>query len=175
MDDAWRRYFRAGSLDPRPDLHRGQAEVCALFLQRMDEPPLYPAAGHQPPVFRLLCLPIWAGACVVRIERHGLTWRLTGRHLDGEAGFGVGKLVRRESRLLSPKEAVGVQELLDYLSFWSLPARDPDTEGFDTTSYLLEGVQHGQYDVVHREDPEWGDTFGEFSQLLLRLAGFAPR
>jgi hypothetical protein len=153
MNDAWRRYFPAGSFDPRPGLHRGHAEYCALFLQRMEEPPLYPAASDQPLVFRLLCLPTWAGACVVRIERHGLSWRLTGKELDGEAGFDVGKLISRENRLLSSQETGGIQELLEYLQFWSLPTRDPDTDGLDTTSYLLEGAEHGRYHLVEREDP----------------------
>ena len=174
MDDGWQGYFPAGSLDPRPDLHRGQAEHFALFLQRLEEPPLYPAPPHQPLVIRLLCLPTWSHACSVRVWPQGLPWRLVAKEMDGEAGFEVGELVRRVSRLLSPAESAQVAELWQYLGFWSLAAQGED-EVFDGTTYVLEAAQHGRYHVAQRDEPEWGDTFGEFAQLLLRLAALAPR
>jgi hypothetical protein len=90
QDDRWLRYFPRGSLTARPDVHRGQAEYFSLFLHHMGEMPLYPAGLHQPLVIRLLCLPTWSSACCVRIEASGLSWRLVGKEMDGEAGFEVG-------------------------------------------------------------------------------------
>jgi hypothetical protein len=174
MEDNWQLYFPPGSLYPRPDLHRGLAEWFALFLERMGEQPLYAAAPHQPLVIRLLCLPTWSGACGVRVETDRITWRLVGEEMDGEAGFEVGKVVGRENRLLSAAEAHEIAETWRWLRFWSL---SPWGEHgvFDGTTYVLEAAEHGRYHVAHRVSPEWGDTFGEFLDLLVRLAGFALR
>jgi hypothetical protein len=176
MADGWRHYFPAGSLDARPDLHRMLAEWLAQALERLGDKPLHPAEPHQPLVIRLLCLPTWRPACSVCIESFGLSWWLTGRELDGEeAGFDLGALARRENRVLSGAEANQVTGLWRYLRFWSLAAAAGDDDVFDGTAYVLEAAEHGRYHVAHRDEPEWGDTFGEFSDLLLRLAGFAPR
>jgi hypothetical protein len=173
-DDDYRCYFPVGGLDSRPDLHRGLTEEFALFLRRMGEPPLYPAGPHQPLVVRLLCLPTWSQACAVRVEPHGLTWRLVAKEVSGEAGFEVGQLVRSEARVLSAAEYRQAEELWEYLRFWSLPPAGGE-DVLDGTTYLLEAAQHGRYHAAVREDPEWGDTFGEFCESLLRLAGLALR
>jgi hypothetical protein len=173
VDDA-QAYFPAGSLDPQPRLHCGLARWFALFLTRMGEQPLYPARPDQPLVIRLLCLPTWSGACFVRVELHGLSWRLVGKELGGEAGFEVGKLAHCQDRVLSAAESSAVAELWRYLHFWALAASGGE-DVFDGTTYVLEAAEHGRYHVAHRDDPEWGDTFGEFIELLLRQAGFALR
>ncbi len=46
---------------------------------------------------------------------------------------------------------------------------------FDGTTFVLEAAEHGRYHIIHRDDYEWGDTFGEFCELLLKLAGFVLR
>jgi hypothetical protein len=174
QDEQWFRYFPRGSLSARPDLHQGQAEYFSLFLHRMGEMPLYPSGPHQPLVIRLLCLPTWSSACCISIEASGLSWRLVGKEMDGEAGFEVGELIRSEDRLLTAEEAGQVDDLWPYLRFWSLPA-EGDADVFDGTTYALEAAQHGRYHIAHRDDYEWGDTFGEFCELLLKLGAFAPR
>jgi hypothetical protein len=174
LDDGWRDYFPAGSLDSRPDLHRELAEWFSLFLQRMMEPPLHPVGSDQALVIRLLCLPTWSQACSIRVAAHGLSWELIAKELNGEAGFEVGELVHRGSWRLSVAESAQAAELWPYVCFWSLPAQGEE-DVLDGTTYVLEAAEHGRYRVVYRDDPEWGDTFGEFCQLLLRLAAFAPR
>jgi hypothetical protein len=100
--------------------------------------------------------------------------RLVGKELDDEAGFEVGALVRRVSRLLSEAEFAEVALLWESLRFWSMPAQG-ETDVLDGTTYLLEAAEHGRYWIAHRDDPEWGDTLGEFGDLLQRLATFALR
>jgi hypothetical protein len=95
--------------------------------------------------------------------------------LDGEAGFDLGKLVRCEDRWLSDPEAAQVAEMWNYLRFWSLAPVGSSEDVLDGTSFVMEAVEHGRYHVVTRDDPEWGDTFGEFSKLLVGLAGFVLR
>jgi hypothetical protein len=94
--------------------------------------------------------------------------------MDREAGFEVGELIRSEDRLLTEEEAGRLDDLWPYLRFWSLPA-EGDAAVFDGRTYALEAVQHGRYHIAHRDDYEWGDSFGEFCELLLKLAAFAPR
>jgi hypothetical protein len=174
--EAWRRYFPAGSLDARPDLHRHRAEWFADALDRLDEPPLHPARPDQPLGVRLLCLPTWAPACSVRIEPSGLSWWLTARELDGEeAAFDLGRLAHRADRVLTVDEAARVSELWAYLRLWSVGPDAREDDVLDGTIYVLEAAERGRYHVAHRAEPEWGDTFGEFADLLIGLAGLAPR
>jgi hypothetical protein len=102
----------------------------------------------------------------------GLSWWLVGRELDGEGGFELGELARSENRRLTIEETGRVGDLWPYLRFWSLPPDCHVDDVFDGTSFILEAAEHGRYHVVSRDEPEWGDTFGEFALLLLRLAGF---
>jgi hypothetical protein len=174
--DGWRRYFPAGSLDPRPDLHRFSAEWFADALSRLDELPLHPAEPDQPLVVRLLCLPTWAPACSVRAEPSGLLWRLDARELDGEeAGFDLGRLAVRSDRVLAADEAARLSEMWAYLRLWSVGPDAREDDVLDGTTYVLEAAERGRYHVAHRAEPEWGDTFGEFADLLVSLAGLAPR
>lgn len=167
MRESWQRYFPPESLDTST-VWAGQA------LERLGEQPLHPTEPYQPLVVRLLCLPTWSPACSVRAEWSGLSWRLFSRELDGEdAGFDLGKLVRRDDRRIVGADAHRVAELWEYLRFWFIVPSGEDV--LDGTSYVLEAAERGRYRVVFRNDPEWGDTFGEFSDLLIGLAGLAPR
>lgn len=63
-----------------------------------------------------------------------------------------------------------------YLRFWSLPAANPDDpEVLDGVTDVLEAAEMGRYHVAHRCDYGWGETFGEFRELLFKLGGFTPR
>lgn len=175
MNDELQRYFPEGSLDPQPNRHRSQAEWFATALQRLGEGPLHPGGSACPLVIRLLCLPTWSPACSVRVEQHGLNWTLAARELDGdEAGFDLGKLSHQEIRRLTNDEARRVACLWKYVRFWSLGPDEGDGV-FDGTTYVIEAAESAVYGVVQRCDPEWGDTFGEFSDLLIEIACLAPR
>ncbi|HEY8504285.1 MAG TPA: hypothetical protein VIL46_06855, partial [Gemmataceae bacterium] len=165
---AWPSYFP-------PNKVRGRSEEFAQFLRRMEEPPLYPVAPDQPLTIRLLCLPTWAEPCSVRLEARGLSFRLWGRELSGEAGFEVGRLTRCEARLLGEEEAGRARLLWNYLQFWSLAEEKPEPEVFDGTTYVLEAAEHGHYHIVERPELEWGSTINEFAELLQQLAGFRLR
>jgi hypothetical protein len=164
-------FFPKGSLDTRPDLDKFTAEWFSSYLERMEEPPLYPPSAALSMTFRLLCLPTWDHPSVVRIEAYGTTWRLLGKQTNGDGGFEAGRIDRRERRLLTQEEANRVAGILPYLRFWELPAFTED-DGCDGTTWVLEGVNRGRYHVVHRWMPEWGDTFGEFCLMLLGLCEF---
>jgi hypothetical protein len=99
---------------------------------------------------------------------------LFGRELSGEARFESCELAHRDDRLISGKDAERLMDLWSDLRFWSIAATD-DRDVFDGTTYILEAAERGRYRVIHRDDPEWGDTFGEISDFLLNLAGLAER
>ncbi len=152
----------------------GVADWADQSLAQLGERSLHPAAPDQTLVVRLLCLPTGSPAYSVRAEAYGQSWRLFGRELSVDTGFESRELARRDDRLISGKEAERLMDLWADLRFWSIAATD-DRDVFDGTTYILEAAEHGQYRVIHRDDPEWGDTFGEISDLLLNLAGLAAR
>jgi hypothetical protein len=170
MGEGWRDYFPVDSLAGLG----GIAALASEALERLGEEPLHPARPDRPPVVRLLCLPTWSPACSVRAEVYGVWWRLFGRELEGKAGFELGELTRRDERLVTEADAERVTKLWTYLRFWSIP-RSGGEEVLDGTTYVLEAAERGRYRVIYRDDPEWGDTFVEFSDLLVHLAGLAPR
>jgi hypothetical protein len=171
MRDGWRRFFPAMDLPGIP----GQSDWAGEALDRLGESPLQRVALDQPLVVRLLCLPMWRPACAVRVEDNGLTWWLAGAELTGEeAGCELGELGRHESRRLTIRETDRVVGLWAGLGFWSLAASAEDYV-FDGTTYVVEAAERGRYRVVTRSDPAPGDPFGEFCDVLVRLACLALR
>ncbi len=141
----------------------------------MDETPLDTPAADQPLVVRLLLIPTWSPACCVRIETGSRVWRLVVKEMSGEAGFDAGELIRSEDRLLNSGDADQIAALWRYLNFWSLPeAVESEDSILDGTTFALEAAQEGRYHVAHRDDFEWGETFGEICGLLLKLARYTP-
>jgi hypothetical protein len=85
-------------------------------------------------------------------------------------------MIRREERWLPYSEAAQMERLWEFLRFWSLPpAAEDEDDVLDGTTYVLEAAHEGRYHVAHRDDPEWGNTFGESCDLLVDLSGFRPR
>jgi hypothetical protein len=153
----------------------GVADWADQTLERLGERPLHPADPHQALVVRMLCLPSDSHACSIRAEAYGQSWRLFCRKLGSdESGFDSGELFRRDERLIVGDDAKRLTDLWEYLRFWSM-SPDEEKDVFDGTTYVLEAAERGRYRVIHRDEPQWGDAFGEFSEVLLDLAGLAPR
>jgi hypothetical protein len=152
----------------------GVADWADQTLKQLFERPLHPVDTQQTLLLRLLCLPTGSPACSVRAELYGLSWRLFCRELSGNSGFELGELTRREEHLIVGTDAERLTDLWSDLRFWSI-APAGDREVIDGTSFILEAAERGRYRVIYRDDPEWGDTFAEFSEVLLDLAGLARR
>ena len=152
----------------------GVADWADQSLKQLFERPLHPADPQQTLVVRLLCLPTGSPACSIRAEVYGSSWRLFCRELNSEGRFELGELSRREERLIVGADAERFTDLWSDLQFWSI-APAGDREVIDGTSFILEAAERGRYRVIYRDDPEWGDTFAEFSAALLDLAGLAQR
>lgn len=172
MQGGWKRFFPAAHHGPLA----GVGEWAGLAHERLGNEPLDAAGPYQPLVIRLLCLPTWAPACSVRTELVASAWRIGWRELDGEAGFELGKLARHGARVLTAVEVEQVVALWAYLRFWSQPTVVSNgSDVLDGTAYLLEAVEQGRYHAVLACDPEWGTTFGELAEMLLRMAGITRR
>jgi hypothetical protein len=58
--------------------------------------------------------------------------------------------------------------LLDKANFWDLPVRD-ERFGLDGTTFIIEGVKDGKYQVVKRWSPEQG-AYWDAAAFLLEFA-----
>lgn len=124
-------------------------------------------------VYRLMVLPTWGNAIAVGIQRHGPLYSLSARRLDGQAGYGPGKLVETKAIDLNADDSKTLETLIQNLDFFKLPTSD-HVMGFDGDEWILEGVSQGQYHVIDR----WCATsntrkrgltaFIAFSKFLLR-------
>jgi hypothetical protein len=127
-----------------------EAQWYGKSLQRMNEPRL-PASVSDPDaqIYRVMVLPTWGNSIVVRAEKHGKTYRLSARRLDGQAGYDPGRLVESKEVDLDNADSTTLEVLIYNLHFFQMPIRD-DVIGFDGSEWILEGVAHGKYHVVAR-------------------------
>lgn len=172
MANSWQSYFPAGDWESQHYCVRLDEVSEALF--RMGEAPLWPPPAHDLLTIRVTVIPRWSFARCVRVVEDGARCLLSGRSLDGEeAAYELGKLHREVDRVLTTDEARSVIHMWRHLRFESLAAVDPDDVD-DDSSTVIEAVRAGRYHAVRRDRIDFGDTYGEFSELLQKLAGFDP-
>lgn len=127
-----------------------EAQWFGKFLARMNEPRL-PELTKDPNVeaYRIVILPTWGNPILVRAEKHGTTYALSGHRLDGQAGFELGKLVEAKNLELSAEDSHRLEQLIQSVGLFQLPT-DDGVSGFDGDVWFLEGVSQGQYHVIQR-------------------------
>lgn len=134
-------------------------------LYALQDEPLWPPSPSVR-TYRVTVIPAFAGprSVEVAIESEGSA-RIAYREAD----------VNRRSLLVDPAKPVNPQQItelvgmLNGMQFWQMPGESVHV-GFDGGEWILEVVQDGKYQVVHRWCP--GRTpFGEFAQWLFDLAG----
>lgn len=119
-------------------------------LQRMAEPRLPDLAKDSTmEVYRLMILPTWGNSVVVRVSRHGDTYTLSARRLDGQAGYDPGKLVEKKEVELSAEDSAKLRSLIQNIAFFQMPIHD-DVQGEDGDETVFEGVMSGKYHVITR-------------------------
>jgi hypothetical protein len=127
-----------------------EAEWYGKSLERMDEPRLLEVAKDvNSETYRLMILPTWGNSIVVRVQRHGEFYSLSGRRLDGQAGYDPGKLVESKDFELGADDSKTLGVLIQNLNFFELSAEDT-VRGFDGDEWIIEGVSHGKYHVAQR-------------------------
>jgi len=127
-----------------------EAQWFGKFLAQMKEPPLPEfTKDANAEVYRMMILPTWGNAILVRVQKHGAIYSLSARRLEGQAGFGVGKLVEAKDFELSAEDSKALEQLIRNLSFFQL-ATDDDVLGDDGDEWIFEGVSEGTYHVAKR-------------------------
>lgn len=127
-----------------------EAEWYGRSLQRMNEPALPDSAKEaNAEIYRILILPTWGNSIAVRVDKHGQTYHLSARRLDGQAGYDPGELAETKDTDLSLEDSNTLGALLRDVDFFQMSIRD-NVRGYDGDEWILEGVSQGQYHVVQR-------------------------
>jgi hypothetical protein len=64
---------------------------------------------------------------------------------------------------------------LQELRFWRMGSWQSDDPGIDPTWWLVEGLDHGRYDLFERVAPRRDDPVRAAGRLLLELAGLEAK
>jgi hypothetical protein len=127
-----------------------EAKWFGKFLAQMKEPPLPEFTKEaNAEVYRMMILPTWGNAILVRVQKHGAIYSLSARRLGGQAGFELGKLVEAKDFELSADDSKALEQLIQNLSFFQL-ATDDGVLGADGDEWILEGVSQSKYHVAKR-------------------------
>ena len=161
-------YFPAGVLDPKnassDSFKRGWY---SNMLRAMNEPALVPNEGKR--AFRFTWLRSFHHPVTVRVDQEGDHYLLNAVEMDGQGGYGPGKVYRRHSKSLSADESRQLDELIRKPGFWSLPS-EIDELGFDGAQWIIEGVTD-EYHVVDRWSPKSGPV-RNLGERFLSLTGW---
>ena len=142
-------------------------------LARMKEPRLPDSAKDvTAEVYRMMILPTWGNPIVVRVQRHGKTFSLSARRLDGQAGYDPGKLVEAKNIDLSADESNELEVLVKNLNFFQLSTDEKGISGRDGEEWVLEGVSQGKYHVAQRWSASWYNSEKRGLTALLSFCKF---
>jgi hypothetical protein len=168
--DAGDYYFPRGSLDSsRPKIDSLLRDWYSKYLRAMQEQSLSCGSRADEYTYRFLWLRSFHHPIAVRLEKVGPQATLSAVELDDTGGHAPGKILRRTQRVLSSAEQSKFEAKLNEVGFWEM-RRDQERFGSDGAQWILEGVDHGQYQVVQRWSPGPG-AFREVCVFLLDLAG----
>jgi hypothetical protein len=120
------------------------------FLARINEPPLSEfTKDADAEVYQMTIFPSWGDTILVRVQRQGGVYSLSGRRLEGQAGFEQGKLVEAKDFKLNADDSITLKRLLQNLNFFRL-SKDDNVRGTDGDEWFLEGVSQGKHHIVQR-------------------------
>jgi len=100
-------------------------------------------------MYRITILPTWGNSIAVRVQKHGESYSLSARRLDGQAGYDPGKLVESKDVALGADDSKTLAQLIQDLNFFQMPTED-NVRGFDGDEWIIEGVSHGKYHIAER-------------------------
>jgi hypothetical protein len=127
-----------------------QSKWYGQALERMNEPRLAEFAKDvNADVYRITILPTWGNSIAVRVQRHGESYSLSARRLDGQAGYDSGKLVESKDTALGANDSKTLAVLIQNLNFSQMSSED-GVRGTDGDEWIIEGVSQGKYHVAVR-------------------------
>jgi len=135
-----------------------------VYLELFQEPDLLASASKESDVvYRLFAIPTFTNPLMIKIERQGAEYLVTSKTLSGQGGYDPGHLQVVRKHFIAPRDWHRFQDLLRKASFWLLPSEDTrfqlSSKGgglvcLDGSTWLLEGLENGQYHAVERYCPE---------------------
>jgi hypothetical protein len=145
-------YFPIQTTRGGEGLTQFEAQWYSRFLEKMEEPPLPEFANNTTAqIYRILILPTWGNPICVQVQKHGDTYDLSARRLDGFAGYQVGALIESKRVQLDDTDSKALDALVSSASFFRLPSKeDKKWVGMDGDDWVLEGLSGGKYHVVSR-------------------------
>lgn len=150
-------YFPQGSLGSSAEIHKFKAGWYTSYLQALGEKPMF---GFDIPKnierYRFIWLRTFHRPVVMRVEVKEGSGTLIVKVSDGTGGFERGKLVREETRALSPRDLEIIRAHFRVQDFFALPSFDEKNAGADGSEWIIEAQVRGRYHVVTRWTPEDG-------------------
>jgi hypothetical protein len=143
-------YFPIKTKDGVEGVTAFEAQWYCKSLERMNEPRLPELAKDvNAEVYRITIFPTWGNAIAIRVSRHGDSYSLSARRLNGLAGFETGKLVEVKDIELGAEDSKALEALVQSLNFFQF-STDDGVIGTDGDEWILEGVSLGRYHVAKR-------------------------
>ncbi len=165
-------FFPPGVFDaPGPEKEDRLPEEYSKHLAAMGEMPLPPLAAANPKadVYRFLWLPTFTHPIGVRVDRKASGARLRVVVLDGQGGFEPGGIAIEKSANWTSDQWDELDQLVDATGFWESPVSPNQAAEMDGTTFVIEGVKAGRYQVAGIVDP--GPLYAAVSSYVLGRCG----
>jgi len=152
-------YFPKATLSDNPRSDQFSVDWYSRELKLLEEPSLFKQDNNpSSESYRFLWLRTFHHPIAIRLDlRPDGSSVLTTKVADGEAGFlrSIKHLLENTSRPLPREQAKAFLAQIKRVSFWSITS-PVNENGCDGAEWIIEGVQHGEYHVVHQWSPEEG-------------------
>jgi len=162
----------SGILTARPPMDSFLVGWYSRQLAALGETRLPSSCTASDEAYRFLWLRTFHHPVAIRVYSSRVNRGVVTSEADGAGGYEPGRLVRRDSSILSDKDWDGFLQAIDETEFWSRPATDPTVIGLDGAEWVLEGCRHARYQLVQRWTPtDTGATafMHRLGMALLRL------
>ncbi len=119
-------------------IKKGESKQGDSVLQILKESELSPQEKNSSlRIYRAMIAPTWGNRYCIRVQNQGEGALMVLKRLDGQAGYGDGKLVEEKEFRLTANEFQELEELVNKSGFEKMGLRDPDS-GLDGESWSLE-------------------------------------
>lgn len=120
--------------------------------------------------FRFLYLPSFTEPCLIDIYLHNGKYELSFKKTNGAGGFYAGELIMEKTKELTASDLEQLKNRLEECGFWEAPFYNGTKDGTDGTSWIIEAVSCGKYNIVKAWSPEEGFV-REIGELFIKLSG----
>jgi len=163
-------FFPDGTFHDDPKRNADISKWAVDSLNILQEPSLFALSNDsRVQCYRLLLLPSFKKTVTVRLTLKRDDAGTLDVKIMNEPGKNEPARLNESKTIHASKQQVAdFLHLLDKANFWDLPVRD-ERFVLDGTTFIIEGVKDGKYQVVKRWSPEEG-AYLEAALFLLRLA-----